>query len=450
MTDRFDLLVIGAGSGGVRAARMSAGMGAKVAIFEDRYLGGTCVNVGCVPKKLYVYGASFAESWKLATDYGWQTQDPEFNWQQLKTNKDREIARLNGVYRRLLETAGVTLISGRAEFTDAHTVVAEGTEYQADNILVATGSWPSHPGFPGHQWVLDSNQFFSLESLPESAVVIGSGYIGLEFAGILNGLGVETHVLVRSDTLLRGFDPDIQQFIHQELVKKGIRFHFGTHIEAVEQHGTGYRCATNQGELHTGLVISAIGRHPNTDGLGLDAAGVKTTPSGGIPVNDHFQSNVPHIMAIGDVIERVQLTPVALAEGMAVAKRLFASGSGTVNYDLIPTAVFTQPNIATVGLTEPEAIKRFGHADVTVFMTDFKPMKLSLGASDERMMMKLIVQRSTDRVLGAHMVGADAGETIQGIAVALNSGATKAQFDATIGIHPTAAEEFVTLREPVR
>ncbi|SDX41460.1 glutathione-disulfide reductase [Marinobacter mobilis] len=448
---QYDLIVIGAGSGGVRLARMSAQKGAKVAVVESRYLGGTCVNVGCVPKKLFVYGAHVSEELDDASGYGWQVPKDQirFEWPTLVANKNAEIERLNGVYQRLLINSGVTIIEGSAALVDANTVEVAGQRYEAAQITVATGSWPVVPDLPGAEFILTSNEMFYLPQLPRHAVVWGGGYIAVEFAGILAGLGVDTTLIYRGDLFLRGFDHDVRHFMVDEMKKKGVRLKFGSTIESVESEGGHYLVHLSDGStLTTGLVMAATGRRALTDGLGLEALGVELEPSGHIRVDEHFRTAVPSISALGDVIGTPQLTPVALAQAMVLSRRLFGDGEGEMDYNNIPTAVFCQPNIGTVGLTEAEA--RDKGYEVTIYRSEFKPMKYVLTGRDERCLMKLVVDSESDRVLGAHMVGPDAGEITQGLAVAIKSGATKAQFDSTIGIHPTSAEEFVTMREPVR
>lgn len=446
----FDLIVIGAGSGGVRLARMSAQRGARVAVIESRYLGGTCVNVGCVPKKLFVYGAHVHDELEDAAGYGWNvpTSDVTFDWPTLVANKNAEIERLNGIYGRMLQNAGVTIIEGTASFSDANTVVVGDTSYTAKHVTVATGSWPVVPDIPGKECVVTSNEMFYLPQLPKSAVIWGGGYIAVEFAGILAGLGVETTLLYRGELFLRGFDTDIRNFTEQEMRKKGINLQFGVNIDSVEPEGNQYRVHLNNGEsLETGLVMAATGRKALVEGLGLTELGVELSESGHVVVDDHFQTAVPSITALGDVIGTPQLTPVALAQGMVLSRRLFGDGQGDMDYSAIPTAVFCQPNIGTVGWTEDEA-RAAGHS-LRIYRSEFRPMKYTLSGRDERSLMKLVVDDTTDKVLGAHMVGPDAGEITQGLAVAIKAGATKAQFDSTLGIHPTSAEEFVTMREAV-
>nr|WP_238942437.1 glutathione-disulfide reductase [Marinobacter sediminum] len=444
------MIVIGAGSGGVRLARMSAQRGARVAVIESRYLGGTCVNVGCVPKKLFVYGAHVHDELEDAAGYGWNvpTSDVTFDWPTLVANKNTEIERLNGIYGRMLQNAGVTIIEGTASFSDANTVVVGDTSYTAKHVTVATGSWPVVPDIPGKECVVTSNEMFYLPQLPKRAVIWGGGYIAVEFAGILAGLGVETTLLYRGDLFLRGFDTDIRKFTEQEMRKKGIDLRFEVNIDSVESEGNQYRVHLNNGEtLQTGLVMAATGRKALVEGLGLTELGVELSESGHVVVDDHFQTAVPSITALGDVIGTPQLTPVALAQGMVLSRRLFGDGQGDMDYSAIPTAVFCQPNIGTVGWTEDEA-RSAGHT-LRIYRSEFRPMKYTLSGRDERSLMKLVVDDETDKVLGAHMVGPDAGEITQGLAVAIKAGATKAQFDSTLGIHPTSAEEFVTMREAV-
>ncbi len=446
----FDLIVIGAGSGGVRLARMSAQRGARVAVVESRYLGGTCVNVGCVPKKLFVYGAHVHDDLEDAAGYGWRVpmDDVSFDWPTLVANKNAEIERLNGIYGRLLENAGVEIIRGTASIQDANTVVVGDQRYSTKHITVATGSWPVVPDVPGKECILTSNEMFYLPQLPRHAVVWGGGYIAVEFAGILAGLGVKTTLLYRGDLFLRGFDDDIRRFTEQEMRKKGIDLQFNVTIESIETEGAHYQVNLSNGEqLETGLVMAATGRRALVDGLGLTDLGIELNASGHVVVDDYFQTSVPSISALGDVIGTPQLTPVALAQAMVLSRRLFGDGQGEMDYSAIPTAVFCQPNIGTVGLTEEQA-REAGHK-LRIYRSEFRPMKYTLSGRDERCLMKLVVDDQTDKVLGAHMVGPDAGEITQGLAVAIKAGATKAQFDATIGIHPTSAEEFVTMREPV-
>lgn len=450
MTYDFDLFVIGAGSGGVRAARFAAGFGAKVAVAESRYLGGTCVNVGCVPKKLLVYGSHFADDFEQAEGFGWTAGKAQFDWEKLISNKNREIERLNGIYRKLLVNSGVTLLEGHARIADAHHVEINGQRFSAERILIATGGWPQIPEIPGREHAITSNEAFFLKQLPKRVLVVGGGYIAVEFAGIFNGLGADTTLLYRGDLFLRGFDKSVRTHLVEELTKRGLQLQFNTDIVCIDKQADDSLLATlNDGrQLETDSIFYATGRRPMLDNLGLENTRVALNDRGYIDVNDKFETREPSILALGDVIGRVQLTPVATAEGMAVARRLFKPEQyRPVDYRHIPTAVFSQPNIGTVGLTEEQALES-GHK-VVVFESRFKPMKLTLTQSSEQTLMKLVVDADTDRVLGAHMVGPDAGDIIQGLAIALKAGATKRLFDETIGVHPTSAEEFVTLRTPV-
>jgi glutathione reductase (NADPH) len=446
----FDLFVIGAGSGGVRAGRMAASQGVKVAITEDRYMGGTCVNVGCVPKKLFTYAAHYGEDFEDAKGFGWNLGDQAFDWQTLRDNKNAEINRLNGIYRNLLVNSGCELIEGRGRIIDAHTVEVAGKQYTTERILVATGGWPFIPDFPGKEHAISSNEVFYLETFPKRAVVVGGGYIAVEFAGIFAGLGVDTTMVNRSEGILKGFDEDIRQFVAQEMQKKGVNIRDRLSVSQIDQNDDqSYTVTFTDGSAQQAdCVLMATGRVPNTHNLGLENVSVECADNGAIKVNDQFQTTEPSIYAIGDVIDRVQLTPVALAEGMALVRHLYKDGDASLDYSGIPTAVFCQPNIGTVGLTEQQAIEQ-GH-QVEIYRSNFRAMKHTLSGRDERTLMKLVVDKVTDKVLGVHMAGADSGEIIQGFAVALKAGATKAVFDSTIGIHPTAAEEFVTMREPVK
>lgn len=447
----FDLFVIGAGSGGVRAGRMAAAQGVRVAIAEDLYLGGTCVNAGCVPKKLYVYASHYAESFEEAKGFGLEAGPVTFDWARLRDNKKAEISRLNGIYDRLLRNAGCEIIDGRATITGPHSVAVGDREYSAERILVATGGWPQVPEFPGSDLVISSNEVFDLEQFPRRILIVGGGYIAVEFAGIFAGLGAQTDLLYRGDRVLRGFDEEVREFVQQEMGKKGVNLRLNSNIASIKRQADGSLLAELEDgqRLEADQILYATGRRPKTQGLGLEAVGVQLADNGAIVVDDNFRSSQPSIYAIGDVIDRVQLTPVALAEGMALVRHLYAEGGPVkVDYELIPTAVFCQPNIGTVGLTEEQARQRYPRIDV--YRSEFRALKHTLSGSQERTLMKMIVDSASDRVVGIHMVGAEAGEIIQGLAVALKAGATKATFDSTIGIHPTSAEEFVTMRTLTR
>lgn len=446
----FDLYVIGAGSGGVRAARFAAGFGAKVAVAESRYLGGTCVNVGCVPKKLLVYGAHYAEDFEQASAYGWTAGEASFDWATLIANKDREINRLNGIYRNLLVNSGVELHEGHARLTGPHEVEINGQRHTARHILIATGGWPVIPDIPGCEHAISSNEAFFLKDLPKRVIVVGGGYIAVEFAGIFHGMGAQASLLYRGDLFLRGFDGAVRKHLAEELTRRGLDLQFNADIERIDKlDDASLKVTLKDGRtLLTDCVFYATGRRPMLDNLGLETTGVTLDKKGFVEVNEKYETTEPSILAIGDVIGRVQLTPVALAEGMAVARRLFKPEQyRLVDYRMIPTAVFSLPNIGTVGLTEEQA-REEGH-EVEIFESRFRPMKLSLTDCQERTLMKLVVDARTDKVLGCHMVGPDAGEIVQGLAIALKAGATKRDFDETIGVHPTAAEEFVTMRTPV-
>lgn len=452
-TEPFDLVVIGGGSGGVRAARMAAQRGARVALAEAAALGGTCVNVGCIPKKLYSYAAHFSHDFADARGFGWDPGEPTFDWATLKANRAKEIGRLNGVYERLLLDAGVQLLRGWAQLLDAHTVRVQTAQgpltLAAKHILVATGGTPVVPEIEGAALGLSSDAMFDLDPFPRRLAVVGGGYIACEFASIFRGLGSEVTLLYRGEQVLRGFDDEVRQFAAAEFVRNGVDLRLGAEVMRLARGAGGIDLALDDGSaLQADAVLFAIGRVPNVDGLGLEAAGVRQGRGGAIEVDAHHRTSVPSIFAVGDVTARLQLTPVALAEAMAVVDRLFGDGHRRMDYDGVPTAVFTHPNIGTVGLTEAQAHERFGK--VRVFRSDFRALKHTLGGRQERCLVKLVVDAASDRVVGVHMVGPDAGEVVQGFAVALKAGATKAQFDTTLGIHPTIAEEFVTLREAVR
>jgi len=440
----YDLFVVGAGSGGVRAARVSSQLGARVAVAEHERLGGTCVNVGCVPKKLFVYGSHVAYDLRDARGYGWTVRS-SFDWSTLRDNKDREISRLNRIYEGLLETASVRLLRGRARLVDPHTVEVSGARYTAARILVATGGRPERPDIDGSELALTSNAIFELDALPQHALVVGAGYIGLELGSVLNALGVEVTLVHRGEEILRGFDRDLRCHLHSELERKGVEIRLETRVRSLAKKGVRVEAVLDDGSrISTDFPLFAIGRMPNTGGLGLEELGVELGPRGGIVVDENFTTRVPSVHAVGDVIDHIQLTPVAIAEGMHFAHHFFGDGKHRIDYLGIPTAVFCQPELATVGMTEEQAWHRC--QDVGVYKSVFTPLKLTMSDREEHTIIKVVVDASNDRVVGCHMAGAHAGEIIQGLAVAMKAGATKADFDATIGIHPTVAEEFVTLR----
>lgn len=446
----YDFLVIGGGSGGVRASRLAASLGARVAVVEAAQLGGTCVNVGCIPKKLLSHAAHFSQQAEEAKGYGWQLDKPQFDWATLIANKDREITRLNGVYDRMLAGAGVTVIHGHASLSGPHEVQVNGQSIQARHILIATGGTPRLPDIPGIEHAISSNEAFHLAQLPKRVVVVGGGYIAVEFASIFNGLGAQTTLLHRRQQLLRGFDADLGLHLVQEMAQLGVSFRWNEEILSIDKQTDGLHLQLQGGEqLVVDCVMYATGRVPLLEGLGLDAAGVKVNAKGAIEVDAKFTTNVPSIHAVGDVVDRMALTPVALAEGTVVAHHLFGQGGKSApDYELVPTAVFSHPQVGTVGLSEKVARECFGA--VQIFESRFRPLSNRMGAEPENIFLKLIVSKADQRVRGVHMVGEGAGELMQGFAVALQCGATKQQFDATIGIHPTVAEELVTMREPTR
>lgn len=444
----YDLFVIGAGSGGVRASRMSASHGAKVAVAEERFLGGTCVNVGCIPKKLFSYGSHYPHEAKDAAAYGWDFAAPTLDWSCLIENKNKEIERLNGIYRMLLTNAGVTLHEARATLIDAHTLDVGGETVTADKILIATGGRPETDDVPGAKHAIVSDDAFYLSERPNRVLVVGGGYIAVEFAGIFNGYGADTSLIYRRDLFLRGFDMDVRIHLAQEMEKNGINLIWNTVIERIEKTNDGLNVTMSNGETgQFDQILYAIGRKPNTRNMGLEDVGVEMTDKGAIVVDDYYQTSVDNIYALGDIIDRFQLTPVAIGEAMKLSSNLFEGTNYKMDYADIPTAVFSDPPIGTVGLTEEDARAQYG--DVDIYRSTFRALKDTLTGSTAQTMMKLIVDRKSDRVVGCHMVGPDAGEITQGLGIALKCGATKAQFDATVGIHPTAAEEFVTMREPL-
>jgi len=441
----FDLFVIGAGSGGVRTARMSASYGARVAIAEDRYMGGTCVNVGCVPKKLYSYASHFRSDCTDSKGFGWQGSVPAFDWNVLRDNKTAEISRLNGIYDTLLDGSGVTLYNARARLLDKHTVEIGDQKVTSEKILIATGGWPFVPQFPGSELAVTSNEIFDLPSFPERILVVGGGYIALEFAGIFAGLGADTTLSYRGEIPLKHFDKDLREKLFLES-QRHMTMLMNSNVEEIIKKDNELQIKFKEGNVLTvDCVLYATGRKPNTENLGLENTSVSLQPNGAIAINDHFETTEPGIYALGDVVGRIALTPVAIAEGMVLASNLYKNTKKTMNYSNIATAVFSHPNVGTVGLGEEQAKAEF--ADIEVFESDFRHLKHTLSGNPERTYMKLIVDKATDRVVGMHMMGADAGEIIQGLAVAMQCGVTKAQLDSTIGIHPTAAEEFVTMRQ---
>jgi glutathione reductase (NADPH) len=442
----FDLLVIGAGSGGVRAARMAAQFGARVAICEDRLFGGTCVNLGCIPKKFFVYASQFREECEVASGYGWELSQPEFRFDQFQEKKDKELKRLQGIYRGLMTKASVTILDGKGVLLGPNTVEVDGQEYTAAHILVATGGEPTVPDIEGAELGMVSDDIFALKTLPQRMAIVGGGYIAVELAGVLQLLGVHIDLFYRGPLFLRGFDSDLRIALREEMTKKGIHLYFDSNIESVVEKGNALALHLSDGQTHeTDQLLFATGRRPRLEGLGLDNVGVKKNADGFIEVDAHFKTSVPSIFAVGDVIGGAQLTPVALQEGTSVAHRLFADKSAPTRSALIPTAVFSQPPLASVGLTEEEA--RTQYPQIRVYHALFTPLKYTLCENKEKACVKVIVDDETDVVVGCHMMGESAPEIIQGLAVALTCGATKAQFDATLGIHPTSAEEFVTLRE---
>ena len=441
----FDLFVIGAGSGGVRTARMSASYGARVAIAEDRYMGGTCVNVGCVPKKLYSYASHFRSDCTDSKGFGWQGSVPAFDWNVLRDNKTAEISRLNGIYDTLLDGSGVTLYNARARLLDKHTVEIGDQKVTSEKILIATGGWPFVPQFPGSELAVTSNEIFDLPSFPERILVVGGGYIALEFAGIFAGLGADTTLSYRGEIPLKHFDKDLREKLFLES-QRHMTMLMNSNVEEIINKDNELQVKFKEGNVLTvDCVLYATGRKPNTENLGLENTSVSLQPNGAIAINDHFETTEPGIYALGDVVGRIALTPVAIAEGMVLASNLYKNTEKTMDYSNIATAVFSHPNVGTVGLGEEQAKAEF--ADIEVFESDFRHLKHTLSGNPERTYMKLIVDKATDRVVGMHMMGADAGEIIQGLAVAMQCGVTKAQLDSTIGIHPTAAEEFVTMRQ---
>jgi glutathione reductase (NADPH) len=447
VTFDYDLFVIGAGSGGVRASRIASGFGARVAVAEEFRVGGTCVIRGCVPKKLLVYASHFAEDFETAEGYGWTVGERTFDWKTLIRRKDAEIDRLEGLYGQTLAGAGVEVIRGRAVIEGPNSVRVGDKTITAGKILVAVGGWPFMPDVPGIEHAITSNEALHLDDLPKRVVVVGGGYIAVEFASIFKGMGAEVIQLYRGEQILRGFDDDLRNRLADEMRKKGIDLRVGSNVTAIEKTETGVRLTLADGStVEAGAVMYATGRIPNTKGLGLDKAGVNLTANGAIKVDGFSRSNVPSIFAVGDVTDRVQLTPVAIKEGHAFALTEFNDTPVSPDHDAIPSAVFSQPPIGTVGVSEAEARAQYG--EIEIYESDFRPMKHTLGGSDERAYTKLIVDKASDKVVGAHMIGLDAAEIIQGIGIAVKAGLTKTQFDSTVAVHPSSAEEFVLMRNP--
>jgi glutathione reductase (NADPH) len=446
----FDLITIGAGSGGVAASRRAGAYGARVAICEDRRVGGTCVLRGCVPKKLLVYAAHLRDELADAAGYGWNVGEPTVDWARLIENKNRELDRLEQVYLRLLGESGVELLAGRGGIIDPHTVDIEGRRFTTERILIATGGWPTMPEVPGIEHAITSNEALDLAVVPEHVVIVGGGYIAVEFAGIWRGAGSEVTLVVRSDEILRGFDHDVRDTLTEELRKRGIAIECNNHVNAIEKRDGRLHLRLDRGEAKVvDAILYATGRHPHSAGLGLESVGVALDHRGAIIVDEWSRTNVPGIWAVGDVTHRLALTPVAIADGRAFAETEFHDNPTPVDHGAVPTAIFSQPPVGTVGLTEEEA-RDLGIGTIDIYRARFRPMKYVLPNREETTMMKLVVDRDTDRVLGLHMVGPDAAEIVQGFAVAIKAGATKKQFDATVGIHPTSAEEFVTMAKPVK
>lgn len=445
----YDLITIGGGSGGVRASRFAAQRhGKKVAVIENMRIGGTCVMRGCVPKKLLVYAAHYAHDIEDAEGFGWQLSDNTHDWPTLIAKKDAELNRLEDIYHRLLRESGVDEITGTGKVTGPHSVEVNGKTYTAEHILIATGGWPHLPDLPGIEHAITSNEALDLPDLPKRVVIVGGGYIAVEFAGIFNALGAEVHIIIRADNILRGFDQTMRDALRVELENQGIHIHSECMVRSIEKTDSGYSLRLDQIDfMETDLVMYATGRKPNTANIGLAENGIEMDKNGAILVDEFSKTSVDSIYAIGDVTDRVQLTPVALAEGMALVRTLYDGKPTSMSYDNIPSAVFSTPPIGSVGLTEEDA--RRDHK-IEIYQSSFKPMKHTLSGRNERSVMKLIVDKDTDKILGAHMMGVDAPEILQGIGIAVKAGATKSDFDATIGIHPTGAEEFVTMREPLR
>ncbi|HEY1794803.1 MAG TPA: glutathione-disulfide reductase [Stellaceae bacterium] len=442
----YDLFTIGAGSGGVAGTRRAGAYGARTAICEELRVGGTCVLRGCVPKKLLVYGSEFASAFADAEGFGWSVPEATHDWGALIAAKDKELDRLHGIYVNMLRNGKVEIIDGRGVVVDPHTVEVNGKRHTAENILVAVGGWPETPKIPGIEHVISSNEALDLKERPRRIVIVGGGYIAVEFAGIFAGFGSEVVEIIRQPELLRGFDEDLRVFLGEEMRKRGVDIRGGTQVARIDKTGAGYTVTTTAGgKIETDCVMYATGRKPNTEGLGLREIGVEMEDNGAIKVDEWQRTSVKNIYAVGDVTDRINLTPVAIAESRAIAETLYNDNPIRMDHNDVPSAVFSQPPIGTVGLSEEAARKQYGEVDI--YQARFRPMKNTLSGRDERTFMKMIVDAKTDRVVGCHMLGPDAPEIIQGLAIAIKCGATKKQFDATVGIHPSAAEEFVTMRD---
>jgi glutathione reductase (NADPH) len=446
----YDLFTIGGGSAGVRASRISAAHGARVGVAEERDMGGTCVNVGCIPKKLMAYSAGFGHGFEDAAGYGWEVGEKTFTWADLIRNKDVEIARLNLIYRQIMEKVGVKIYDARATLADAHTVaLSTGERVTAERILIATGGWPFVPDIPGKELAITSNEVFHLPKMPKRVLIVGGGYIAVEFAGIFSGLGADVTLIHRGLAILTAFDHELGEHLLEEMKAHDVKAHLHCVVTRLEKTADGIRATCNDGQiLEVDCVLYATGRAPLTDNIGLKELGVELDRDGAVIVNSEDRTSVPHIYAIGDVTNQLNLTPVATAKGHALADRLFGGSNRHVSLENVPTAIFSSPPIGTVGISEEDAVERGIVFDV--YRSSFRPLKHRLSLRNQQTFMKLIVDRATDKVLGCHVIGDDAAEMLQGFAVAITAGATKAMFDQTIGIHPTSAEEFLTMRTPSR
>ena len=444
----FDLLVIGGGSGGVACARRAAGYGARAAVIENDRLGGTCVHRGCIPKKLLVYASHFSHDFEDAAGYGWTVGARSFNWREMVRAKVAELDRLEGIYGRLLDTSGATVIRGTGRMLDAHTVAVGDEQHRAETIVIATGGRPTMPDIPGIELAISSDEMFDLPTFPERVVIVGGGYIACEFACIMQGLGAQVTQLYRGELPLRGFDRDLREVLSEEMRKGGVDLRLNVNATGLAREGTAIAVTTTAGEvIEADQVLFATGRRPNVAGLGLESTGIEITDGGAIPVDANSHTGVAGIYAVGDVTDRINLTPVAIHEGRCIAETLYNDNPQTPDHRDVATAVFTTPELGTVGLTEEEARRAFSALDI--YKTRFRPLKHTLTGREETVFMKLVVDRASDRVIGCHMVGDGAGEAVQLLGIAVKAGATKAQFDATMAVHPTAAEEFVTMYEPV-